>query len=164
MGLTDLVRNSLPPDHAAHSDLRRITEATGQAAGLAGQLLALSRTRRTGSRRVDVNHIAYRTIEMLRPTLPPGIALESHLADRACYIQGDETQLQQVLMNLFLNARDAIAAKAGTGLNGVVGNGTGKIQVRTEVAAGLPTGGLGGEQECRLAPGFTWSWRTTVTA
>jgi signal transduction histidine kinase len=111
MGMASLVRGSLPAGHPAHQDLRRITEACEQAANLAGQLLAFSRNRRTNIRPVEVRQVVRRTLELLRPTLPGAIELKEQLGENDLFIQADETQLQQVLMNLFLNARDALGGK-----------------------------------------------------
>jgi PAS domain S-box-containing protein len=143
MGLTDLVRASLPKGHQAHADLLHITEASEQAAGLASQLLALSRTRQSATRRIEVNEVARRTLEMLRPTLPTGVRLEAQLSDECLFILADDTQLQQVLMNLCLNARDAIVGgvKGQQGSSGPVqgagltANGDGEIRVQIEVVS-----------------------------
>ena len=106
--LTDLARGHLPLDHPVHADLRRINEASEQAAGLATQLLALSKQRPTPPRRVDVNLVSRRTLELLQATLPSPITLEVDLSLGELPILADETQVQQVLMNLSLNARDAM--------------------------------------------------------
>lgn len=106
--LTELVQANLPSEHPARADLRRITEAGEQAAGLAGQLLAFSKQRRTVAQRVDVNRVARRTAEMLRAALPASIELEPALSTEQLLVQADEMQLHQVLMNLCLNARDAM--------------------------------------------------------
>ena len=108
LSLTDLARGQLPPDHPVHADLRRIDEASEQAAGLATQLLALSKQRPTPARRVDLNLVSRRTLELLRATLPWSVTLEAELSHGELPILADETQVQQVLMNLCLNARDAM--------------------------------------------------------
>ncbi|HEY7157559.1 MAG TPA: PAS domain S-box protein [Gemmataceae bacterium] len=108
LSLTELVSESLPADHAAHLDLTRIREATDQAANLANQMLAFSKQRRVATRRIEVNRVAARTLELLRASLPSRIALEPILDEQELFIQADETQVQQVLMNLCLNARDAM--------------------------------------------------------
>lgn len=108
LSLTELVAMNLPAEHAAQEDLGRIREATEQAANLAGQLLAFSKQRRIASRRIDINNIVTRTLELLRATLPACIDLQADLAERELFVQADETQVQQVLMNLCLNARDAM--------------------------------------------------------
>jgi signal transduction histidine kinase/integral membrane sensor domain MASE1 len=131
--LAELVRNTLPDDHPARDDLRRISYAGEQAANLAHQLLAFSKQRRPEPQRIDVNRVAGRTLELLRATLPKAIHIEPALAHEDLPVQADEMQLQQVLMNLCLNARDAMP-------NG------GRLQVRTEaVDGGRGTGdGKGG--------------------
>jgi PAS domain S-box-containing protein len=108
LNLTDLARGHLPGDHPVHADLRRIAEAGEQAAALAGQLLAFSKQRPAPARRVEVNSVARRTLELLQATLPASIHLVADLSGIDVSIQGDETQVQQVLMNLCLNARDAM--------------------------------------------------------
>jgi PAS domain S-box-containing protein len=112
LNLADLARGHLPSDHPVHTDLKRISEAGEQAASLAAQLLALGKRSRgqtpEGSRHVEVNQIVRRTLDLLRATLPATIRLEANLAQEDLPIVGDETQVQQVLMNLCLNARDAM--------------------------------------------------------
>jgi PAS domain S-box-containing protein len=108
LSLTELVGSSLPGQHAVHEDLARIRDATEQASNLASQLLAFSKQRRITARRIEVNRVARRTLELLRSTLPPRIELKADLAGHDLFIQADETQMQQVLMNLCLNGRDAM--------------------------------------------------------
>jgi PAS domain S-box-containing protein len=108
LNLTDLARGHLPPEHPVHADLKRITEASEQAAALAGQLLAFSKQKPAAARRVDVDRVARQTLELLQATLPASIRIQPDLCDGEATIQADETQLQQVLMNLCLNARDAM--------------------------------------------------------
>jgi signal transduction histidine kinase len=117
--LAELARDSLPEDHAARDDLRRISYAGQQAANLAHQLLAFSKQQRAAPRRIDVSRVAGRALELLRATLPKAIHIEPALADGELAVQADEMQLQQVLMNLCLNARDAMPHG-------------GRLQVRTE--------------------------------
>jgi signal transduction histidine kinase len=108
LALTDVAHGSLPPDHPVHGDLRRITAAGEQAANLAGQLLAFSRQQRVTTRRAEINGTARRTLDLLRAALPPAVRLEASLGDEERFVPVDETQMQQVLMNLCLNARDAM--------------------------------------------------------
>ena len=70
-----------------------------------------------------MNRVATRTLELLRATLPRGIQIEPALAEAELPVQADEMQLQQVLMNLCLNARDAMPHG-------------GHLAVRTEAVAG----------------------------
>jgi PAS domain S-box-containing protein len=106
--LAELARTHLPADHPAHDELRRLSEAGEQAANLAGQLLAFTKQRRVAAHPVEVNEVARRTLDMIRPNLPSGVEVAADLDDLDLVIHADETQLQQVFMNLCLNARDAM--------------------------------------------------------
>jgi PAS domain S-box-containing protein len=108
LALTDTIRERLPADDPCQADLKRLADAGEQAASVARQLLAFSKQRRPAHRPVDVNRVARRTLELLRATLPGSIRVEQSLDRNDQCVQGDETQLQQVLMNLCLNARDAM--------------------------------------------------------
>lgn len=108
LNLADLAHAHLPEPHAVHADLQRISEAAEQAAGLASQLLSFSKQRPAQARRLDLVPVTRRTLELLRATLPGAIALVEELPREPLPIHADETQVQQVLMNLCLNARDAM--------------------------------------------------------
>jgi PAS domain S-box-containing protein len=106
--LAELARTSLPDDHPVRDDLHRIALAGEQAANLAHQLLAFCKNRRATPHRIDVNRVARRALELLQATLPRSIHIEPQLAQEELPILADEMQLQQVLINLCLNARDAM--------------------------------------------------------
>jgi PAS domain S-box-containing protein len=110
LSLTDVARGHLPPESPAREDLGRIATAAEEAARLAQQMLAFSKQQRLAPRRVEVNRVAGRSLDLLRPTLPPDVRVEAYLADGELFVHADETQLQQVLMNLCLNGRDAMPA------------------------------------------------------
>lgn len=121
--LAELSRYALPPEHSIQEDLRKITYAGEQAANLAHQLLAFSKNKQPIPRRLDVNRVARRTLELLRATLPKSIEITAELSESELPVLADEMQLQQVLMNLCLNARDAMPQG-------------GRLLVRTEADAG----------------------------
>ena len=106
--LAQVAQSSLPADHPTQNDLRRIAYAGEQAANLAHQLLTFSKNRGLATRRLDLNRIARRSLELLRATLPRNIRIEADLGDGEQTVEADEMQLQQILMNLCLNARDAM--------------------------------------------------------
>jgi len=108
LSMTELAALSLPPDHSTQVELGRIQEATKQAADLASQLLTFGKQSKDTDRRIDINPIVARTLELLRASLPARITLKTELAERELFVQADKTQVQQVLMNLCLNARDAM--------------------------------------------------------
>jgi PAS domain S-box-containing protein len=113
--LTGVAARKLAAEDPVRTELALIEDAATQMAALSGQLLAFSRGAREGgtrgqppAQRVEVNRVARRTLELLRRALPRSIALEPELAAEELPVLGDEVQLQQVLMNLCFNARDAM--------------------------------------------------------
>jgi PAS domain S-box-containing protein len=108
LGMAEIASSSLPLHHAARDYLKRIQEATGQAANLVSQMLAFGKQSKSAARRIPINPIVARTLDLLRATLPARIKLEADLAEQDLFVRADETQVQQVLMNLCLNARDAM--------------------------------------------------------
>jgi signal transduction histidine kinase/ActR/RegA family two-component response regulator len=100
------------------SELRRYAEQIGLAAerakGLVRRLLAFSRRGEDETTVVDLAHLCDETGEMLRATLPSSIDLVVDVATRPLTVRGNPTQLSQVLMNLGVNARDAIGERHGT--------------------------------------------------
>jgi PAS domain S-box-containing protein len=108
LSMAELATASLPPEHSARMELGRIQQATKQAANLASHLLTFGKQSQSAARRIDINSIVARTLELLRATLPSRIHLKTELSERQLFVQADETQVQQVLMNLCLNARDAM--------------------------------------------------------
>jgi len=108
IGVASLVKMNLPETHPCQSDLDRVIDAGEQAAHLAGQLLTFSRQRSRGQHSVDLNEAVRQTVRLLRGALPRSIQVESDLAAGALPVWGEETQLKQVIMNLCLNARDAM--------------------------------------------------------
>ena len=108
IGLAGLVQTRLPSDHAAQQDLQRLMEAGEQAAHLAGQMLAFSKQRKPVPHAVDLNTIVIHSLKLLKGTMPPEIQVEHRLDGEGLLVYGDETQLKQVVMNLCLNAREAM--------------------------------------------------------
>lgn len=108
IALAGLTRTNLPADHPSQDDLSRMIDAGEQAAHLAGQLLTFGKQRPRAARPVDLAAVVRQTQRLLRGVIPTPIRLETELPEGSASVSGDETQLKQVLMNLCLNARDAM--------------------------------------------------------
>src|SRR5207249_9485458 len=85
-----------------------IIKATKRAAGLIRQLLSLSRNDAIMLKTVSLNEAVRTTGRLLGETLDRKIRLEYDLTPDSTNIKADETQIEQVLLNLAINARDAM--------------------------------------------------------
>ncbi|MFQ3610026.1 MAG: ATP-binding protein [Fimbriimonadales bacterium] len=107
-GFAELAQSKLPPEHPAQTDLERIMQAVERAASLTRQLLAFAGKAIVQPTPIDVHQIAHDMLPLFQRTLGEKIQIETDLrADRAI-IKADRSQLEQVLMNLVVNARDAM--------------------------------------------------------
>lgn len=109
VGYLDLARASLPSDSAALDALAGIEEAAKQASGVAKSLLTFSRKSPIEKKPLHVGQLVKQSIRMLRHILPANIEIITDVADSPeLWVEADMGQMQQVLMNLAINARDAL--------------------------------------------------------
>jgi CheY-like chemotaxis protein len=107
-GFAGLLMDDFEEKDARRSDVEEILKSTRRAAGLIRQLLAFSRTQVLQPRALDLNRVVTDTVAMLRPLLGAPLRLVTLPARTEMPVYADRTQLEQVLMNLILNARDAM--------------------------------------------------------
>ncbi|UUX95257.1 PAS domain S-box protein [Aquabacterium sp. J223] len=100
-------------DHPAHAGLRHIQQAAKRARNLVNQLLAFSRPQKAALTAQPLRPLVDATVELLRPALPPGVALSVKVDTPEPWAAVDPTQLEQVLMNLCTNAVHAVSAGTG---------------------------------------------------
>ena len=92
----------------ATARLDQVGEAVDRASTLTRQLLAFSRKQPLRPQLTDLNALIAETGKLLRRTLGPSIEVDSVLADNLCIVNVDRSQLETALVNLCLNARDAM--------------------------------------------------------
>ncbi len=107
-GNVELLEDELPVSDELSEDLGQISQATRRAASLTRRLLAFSRRQRGGIQIVDVNETVSDLAKMLVPILGETITLDVALADDPMPVEIDPGDLEQVVLNLVLNARDAL--------------------------------------------------------
>jgi two-component system, cell cycle sensor histidine kinase and response regulator CckA len=103
-----LVMARLPAGERVHADLMRVKEAGERAARLTAQLLLFAQRRAVAPTVVDVNEVAQQMQRLLRRTIGEHIELDTILDPGVGAVMGDRVQLEQVLINLAINARDAM--------------------------------------------------------
>ena len=110
LSYTALVRDELPPGDPHAADLQEVAHAAERAAQLTRQLLAFGRKQVTQPQVVDLNDVLTASEKMLRRLIGEHIELVSAPSPTPATAFVDPGQLEQVLMNLVVNARDAMPA------------------------------------------------------
>ncbi len=108
IGYTDMVLMTLSPDDERHEDLRHVRESADRAANLTRQILAFSRKQAMQMRSIDLNELVRDFQDMIRRLIGEQIELYVMLPPGLALIDADTGQIEQVLLNLVINARDAM--------------------------------------------------------
>ncbi|HRJ21634.1 MAG TPA: ATP-binding protein, partial [Bryobacteraceae bacterium] len=118
LGQTELALHTIPPDEKLHADLEQIRKAAQRSADLTRQLLAFARKQTVTPRVLDLNSTVEGMIQLLRRLIGENIELLWLPGPQLWPVFLDPSQVDQILTNLCVNARDAIS-------------GVGKITIRT---------------------------------
>ena len=108
LGSSDLLLEDLGPDDPHIQEVQEIKQAAHRAAALTHQLLAFSRQQVLAPRILDLNTVVANVDKMLRRLIREDIDLRTVLASELGAVQADPGQLEQVITNLAVNARDAM--------------------------------------------------------
>jgi two-component system, cell cycle sensor histidine kinase and response regulator CckA len=103
-----MARLELPRNHAAEGDLAEIERQCQRAAALVRQLLTFARKQPLARRTLSVNEVVLDVESLLRRVIGENVRFAVELQPDVWSISGDSAQLEQVLMNLCINARDAM--------------------------------------------------------
>lgn len=107
-GYSEMIREGLASDSPLLPMLEEIRRAGQRSAELTQQLLASSRRQVLAPRKLNLNSVVRKTEALLRRLLAEDIVLSSDLAEDLAPVMADPAQMEQVLMNLAVNARDAM--------------------------------------------------------
>ncbi len=105
---SSLMLARLQPDSPLRHDVEQVIGSAERAATLTRQLLAFGRKQVLQPRAIELNEIVRTSIELLQPLVHPGIRLRTNLDETVPVTEADPAQIEQVIVNLVLNARDAI--------------------------------------------------------
>jgi PAS domain S-box-containing protein len=108
IGYSELLSDSLRPDNALEKKVQEIKKASERAAALTRQLLAFSRKQVLEPRVLDLNALLADLSKLLRRVIGEDIELVTRLGPGLGSVKADPSQLEQVIMNLVVNARDAM--------------------------------------------------------
>jgi signal transduction histidine kinase/CheY-like chemotaxis protein len=144
-GRAELMLGSLPPGHPARRDAELVTRTADRAAALTRQLLAFSRKQVLQPRVLEVDALVEGLAPVLQRLIGEHITLVTRLGAGRGRVKADPTQLEQVLLNLAVNARDAMPDG-------------GRLTIETAPAA---PGGVGAGLPPTGGPGVTLAVRDT---
>lgn len=120
LGNTELAMESVGEDHSVYLELDEIRSAAKRSADLTRQLLAFARKQDVSPQVLDLNEVVQGMLKMLLRLIGEGVDLIWEPAPEPCSVFMDPSQIDQILANLCVNARDAIS-------------GSGKITIATGV-------------------------------
>lgn len=110
IGYTELALRRLPGDHPVREYLKQVTVAGDRARNVVRQILTFSRQTEQEKRLVCIGPIIKETMHLLRSTTPQQIEIRTDIQPD-CYVEADPTAIHQVVMNLCINAVQAIHAE-----------------------------------------------------
>ncbi|MEX1139469.1 MAG: PAS domain S-box protein [Bacteroidota bacterium] len=113
IGYTSLIKKRVEADEQTSRYLEAIEKSAQRAASLSKQLLSFSHKTHGEIKPVSVNELIQDTIHIIASSFPKDIAIETHLAEALPLVLGDQNLLGQAVMNLCINARDAVAEHTG---------------------------------------------------
>jgi two-component system, cell cycle sensor histidine kinase and response regulator CckA len=127
-----------PDREVAQQDVSAIAQATEGAQRLARQLLAFGRRHRIAPEVLDGNDVVRETVTLLRRVLEENISLDVRLDPAAPLVEIDRGQLEQVLINLAVNARDAMPGGGGISIATAVSSVGGLRITVDDTGVGIP--------------------------
>ncbi len=107
-GFSEIVLDELPKDHPLHEGARETYKTCQRSASLVRRLLAVSRRQMLQPQVLDLNAKLGEIEQMLRGLLGEDIELRVKRSRELGFVRADESQMEQVILNLVVNARDAM--------------------------------------------------------
>ncbi len=112
-GHAELVGIELPKDHPAQESLQEVVDGTSRASLLCGQLLAFGGRGKHDCTTLDLTEEVHTIVGLLRPALPSGVSIDVAPFSAHLYVFGERSEIQQVLLNIIVNAGEAMSSAGG---------------------------------------------------
>jgi len=140
---SDMALSDLPPESPAHDNIERINTVATRASQLVNLLTAYAGGSDGRSDRIDLSLVVAEMLAVLKGTIASNVTVEANLASGLPEVRANVTEIRQVILNLIMNAAEALQRHPGT------------IRVTTERAtigrtSGTESGTGGGRECCRL--------------
>ncbi|MCD8480306.1 MAG: PAS domain S-box protein [Candidatus Cloacimonetes bacterium] len=139
IGHAEMVTEQLRPADPIYADIMQIRQAAKRSADITRQLLAFASKQNISPREMDLNLLIADLLKMLRRLIGENVELGFRPHPEPCVVTMDPSQIDQILVNLCVNARDSISAE-------------GSITIETGIISSCGTklqdSGLLAEQEC----------------
>jgi signal transduction histidine kinase len=133
-----MLAKQMPEEDPRHSIIEKIVKQTFRASEIVNNLLNFSRTGAAEISNVDVNHVVEETLSLVsHPLKTSQIQVVKNLGNELPAVRGSANKLQQVFLNLFLNARDAMPSGGILEVRTSAHNGSVEIEV-VDTGAGIP--------------------------
>ena len=113
VGYTELTMDDIPEDCQAHQNLEEVLKATNRAKELVQQILAFSRQNSQERKPLKIQYLIKEAFKLLRATIPSSIEIDCDIDEFCGPINGDPTQIHQIIMNLCTNAYHAMQESGG---------------------------------------------------
>lgn len=113
MGYAELAAEDLPKEHNSRLFMQQVLKAGGRARELVRQILAFSRQETLEMKPLNLSQILCETINLLRASIPTSVDIKTQLNASRGLVMADQSQLQQIIMNLSANAAHAMQEKGG---------------------------------------------------
>ncbi|NPA24504.1 MAG: response regulator [Deltaproteobacteria bacterium] len=108
IGYSELILADLPPDDPIHKRVKLIHDSGSKAATLTRQLLAFSRKQVLEKKVISINTIIQDFLKILSKIVGEDIIFTTYLSEESCTIEADPGQIEQIIMNMIVNAKDAM--------------------------------------------------------
>jgi|GEM_PF-400590 len=112
-GNAELAMEDIAEYNPVYDNLKEIKSAGLRAAGIVKHLLDFSRESEPQMKSIDVVSVISDTLNFLRSTIPAAIDIRNHMPDRPLMMRGDSSQINQVIMNMCINASQVMEPTGG---------------------------------------------------
>jgi two-component system cell cycle sensor histidine kinase/response regulator CckA len=133
-GYTDILLNRIGAQDTCRPELEEIRNASARGAGVTAQILDFVRKKAALPGFVQLNQLVAETMRLLRPIVGEHIGLRVTLEPKLGLVKADPAQMTRVVMNLVLNARDAMPRGGSIGIR------TANVDLSADRGHGLPPG------------------------